>query len=191
MTALADALTDYLTMRRALGFKLDRTGQLLADFVAHAERVGADCVTVELAVRWATQPAGAEPYWHAARLSAVRGFTRYLVTLDPATQIPPADVLPGRSRRAVPYLYTDADIAAVMAAADDLRPRLRAATYATLIGLLAATGMRVGEVIALDRGDVDLGCGLIVVRDSKFGKSRQLPLHPTTIEALRRYADTP
>jgi integrase/recombinase XerD len=82
MTALAEALTDYLTMRRALGFKLDRTGQLLADFVAHAERVGATCVTVELAVGWATGPVGADPGWHAARLSAVRGFTRYLVTLN-------------------------------------------------------------------------------------------------------------
>jgi integrase/recombinase XerD len=190
MTALADALTDYLTMRRALGFKLERTGQLLADFVAHAERVGAEGLTVELALGWATQPAGAEPCWHAARLSAVRGFARYLATIDPATQIPPADVLPGRSQRAVPYLYTDAEIAAVMAAADDLRSPLRAATYTTLVGLLAATGMRIGEAIALDRGDVDLPCGLIVVRDSKFGKSRQLPLHPTTIEALTGYAGT-
>jgi integrase len=190
MTALADALTDYLTMRRALGFKLERTGQLLADFVAHAERVGADCLTVELALGWATGPAGAQPHWHAARLSAVRGFARYLATIDPATQIPPADVLPSRSRRAVPYLYTDTEIAAVMAAADDLRPRLRAATYTTLIGLLAATGMRIGEAIALDCGDVELPCGLIVVRNGKFGKSRQLPLHPSTIEALTGYADT-
>jgi integrase/recombinase XerD len=94
-----------------------------------------------VALAWATRPIGADPSWHGARLSAVRVFARYLSTMDPATQIPPADVLPGRSRRAVPYLYTEAEIAAVMAAADGLRPRLRAATYATLIGLLAATGM--------------------------------------------------
>jgi integrase len=190
MSALADALRDYLSMRRALGFKLDRTGQLLGGFVAHADRAGADHVTVELALAWATQPAGADPSWHGARLSAVRGFARYLSALDPTTQVPPPDVLPHRSRRRVPYLYSEAEIAALLAAARGLRSPLRAATYATLIGLLATTGMRVGEAIALDRDDVDLRHGLIVVRHSKFGKSRQLPLHPTTTRALGDYAAT-
>jgi integrase/recombinase XerD len=190
MSALADALRDYLSMRRALGFKLDRAAQLLGGFVAHAERVGAEHVTVELALAWATAPAGVDPSWHAARLSAVRGFARYLSALDPATQIPPTDVLSHRSRRAVPYLYSEAEIAALLAAARGLRSPLRAATYATLIGLLAVTGMRVGEAIALDRDDVDLRHGLIVVRHSKFDKSRQLPLHPSTTRALSDYGTT-
>jgi integrase len=188
MSPLSDALADYLSIRRALGYKLQRTGQLLTDFVDHAERAGAQHITLELALTWATRPGGADRRnWHAARLSAIRGFARYLATLDPATQIPPADVLPGRSRRAVPYLYSDAEIAAMMAAANGIRPPLRAATYATLIGLLAATGMRIGETIALDRDDVDPNAGLLVVRDSKFGKSRELPLHPTTVDALVAY----
>ncbi|MGH3561427.1 MAG: tyrosine-type recombinase/integrase [Mycobacterium sp.] len=190
MSALAEALRDYLSMRRALGFKLDRTGQLLDQFVAYADQAGADHVTAELALAWATQPAGADPSWHGARLSAVRGFARHLCALDPATQVPPPDVLPQRSRRRVPYLYSEAEIAALLAAARGLRSPLRAATYTTLIGLLAATGMRVGEAIALDSDDVDLHDGLIVVRHSKFGKSRQLPLHPTTIRALSDYAAT-
>ena len=188
MSTLNDALTDYLRMRRALGYKLERTGQLLADFVDYANGAGAQHITVELALTWATAPVGADPSWHGARLSAVRGFAGYLSTLDPDTQIPPADVLPHRARRAVPYLYSDAEIAALMAAAKGLRPPLRAATYATLIGLLAATGMRIGEAIALDRDDVEPSTGLLFVRDSKFGKSRQLPLHPSTVDALAAYA---
>lgn len=190
MSVLADALRDYLNMRRALGFKLDRTGQSLGQFVAYADQLGAEHVTVELALAWATQPAGADPGWHGARLSAVRGFARYLSAVDPATQVPPADVLPQRAQRRVPYLYSETEIAALLAATKDLRPPLRAATYATLIGLLAVTGMRVGEAIALDRDDVDLRNELIVVHHSKFGKSRQLPLHPTTTRALGDYAAT-
>ncbi|WP_090593715.1 tyrosine-type recombinase/integrase, partial [Mycolicibacterium brumae] len=151
---------------------------------------GAQRVTVELALRWATEPVGADPVWHGARLSAVRGFARYLAAIDPATEIPPADLLPGRSHRAVPYLYTDAEIAALMAEARNLRSRLRGMTYATLIGLLAATGLRIGEAIALDRGDVDLPGALITVRNAKFGKSRQLPLHSSVTNALTCYAET-
>lgn len=188
MSALGDALHDYLSMRRALGFKLEHTGRLLSGFVAYAEQADADHVTVELALAWATQPSGADPSWHSARLSAVRCFARYLSALDPATQVPPPDVLPHRPRRLVPYLYSEAEIAALLTAARGLQPPLRAATYVALIGLLATTGMRVGEVIALDCDDVELRHGLIVVRHSKFGKSRQLPLHPTTIQALRDYA---
>lgn len=186
--ALRRALADYLAMRRALGFKLEYAGQLLADFVDHAERAGVDHITIELALAWAIRPVGADQSWHAARLSVIRPFARYLSALDSATEIPPADVLPGRSRRVVPYLYSDADITALITAAGGLRSRLRAATYQTLIGLLAVSGMRVGEAIALDRADVNLHQRLLVVRAGKFGKSRQLPLHPTTIDALAAYA---
>jgi integrase/recombinase XerD len=188
MSTLRQALADYLTMRRALGFKLERQGQLLTRFVDYAEAQGAGSITLELAVTWAIQPVGADRSWHSARLSVVRGFARYLSTTDSRTRVVPADVLPGRSQRAVPYLYSDAEIAAVMTAAHGIRSRLRAASYTTLIGLLAATGMRVGEAIALDRDDVNCDAALLIVRDSKFGKSRALPLHPTTVNALDAYA---
>ena len=117
----------------------------------------------------------------------VRGFAAYLHSLDPAHQVPPADLLPRRSRRATPYLYRDEEIAALLAAAGRLRFPLRVATYRTLIGLLAVTGLRVGEAIRLDRGDLDVAHELLVVRDSKFGKSREVPLHPSTMRALRGY----
>lgn len=188
MSPLRQALEDYLTIRRALGFKLERHGRLLPQFVAYLERVGADTITTEHALRWATLPSAAGPVWWADRLSVVRGFARYLQTIDPACELPPADLLPARgSRRATPYLYSDRDIAALLVAAGALRPPLRAATMQTLIGLLAVTGMRIGEAIRLDRGDLDLKHARLVVRDSKFGKSRELPLHPTTMRALRAY----
>jgi integrase/recombinase XerD len=187
MIPLRQALDDYLTMRRGLGFKLDRAAKLLAQFLCYLEEAGADTVAVEQALAWARLPAGADRSWWSYRLSVVRGFAAYLKTLDPTTEVPAAELLPWRRRRATPYLYTDAEIAALIAAAGTLRFPLRVATYRTLIGLLAVTGMRVGEAIRLDRNDLDFEHELLVVRDSKFGKSRELPLHPTTVRALRGY----
>jgi integrase/recombinase XerD len=187
VSGLESALADYLQLRRALGFALERPASLLASFVAFAGDQGAGYVTTELALSWAAQPAGADRSWHGARLSAVRPFARYLQALDPRTQIPPAGVLPGRSRRAEPYLYSAAEITALMTAAGAIRAPMRAATYQTLIGLLAVTGMRVGEAISADRRDTDLDRGIITVRPGKFGKSRQLPLHPSTVTALDAY----
>jgi integrase/recombinase XerD len=187
MTELAASLESYLATRRKLGFKLDRAGALLADFVAYLDRRGAGSITTELALAWATAPHRADPSWWANRLSAVRGFARYLSTVDPATQAPPAGLLSARSKRARPYLYSTADITALMDNAGRCRSPLVAANYQTLIGLLAATGMRVGEAIGLDRDDLDLTCGLLLVR-GKFGKTRQLPLHPSTVTALHAYS---
>lgn len=189
-SAMTDRLRDYLAMRRALGFKLERPGALLADFVAFADRAGADAITTDLAVAWASQPAAADPSWWAARLSAVRVFARHLASIDPNTQVPPADLIPARSRRVTPFLYCAADVAALMAAAGRIRTPLVAATYRTLIGLLAITGMRVGEVIGLNRDDLDREEGVLVVRNSKFGKSREVALHPSTLDALSDYAAT-
>lgn len=189
MSGLRAALADYLQLRRAMGFTLERPASLLASFVAFAEAQDAGRITAGLALAWATGPTGADPSWHAARLSAVRGFARYLQALDPLTEVPPPGLLPGRSsRRAEPYLYSAADIAALMSAAQSIRSRLRAATYQALIGLLAVTGARVGEAIRLDCGDLDWDEGRLTIRHGKFGKSRQLPLHPTTVEALAGYA---
>ncbi len=188
MSGLSAELADYLQLRRALGFSLGRPAGLLASFVAFADAEGAGYVTTGLAVEWAVQPAGADPSWHAARLSAVRQFARYLRAFDPRTEVPAAGLLPGRSRRAEPYLYSAAEITAVMTAAAAIVAPLRAATYQSLIGLLAVTGMRVGEAISADRRDVDLDSGVITVPQGKFGKSRQLPLHPSTVTALEGYA---
>lgn len=188
MSELARSLKDYLAMRRALGFKLERTGDLLAQFVEYLDRIGAHRITTELAVAWATQPEKADPSWWGSRLRAVRPFARYLSTLDPSTEVPPADVLPFSYRRATPYLYSEADIASLMRAARAITSPLRASTYQTLVGLLVVTGLRVGEAIRLDRQDVDWANGLLTVRNSKFGKSREVALHASTVAALGDYA---
>ena len=188
MSELSSAIEQYLAVRRALGYKLVSAERLLGQFCAHCEALGATRITIELAVGWATQPAGTSPGWQGQRLSAVRGFAAWLQTIDPATEVPPADLLPYRPRRAVPYLYTDAEIAALMTAARRLPFALQAINYEHLIGLLAATGLRIGEAIRLDRDNVDLDTGLLQVIGSKWGKSRHVPLHPSVSEALCRYA---
>ena len=187
MSPLRKALADYLSVRRALGFKLERDEKLLDQFLSHLEDLGEERVTTNMALGWAKLPTGAHRSWSSSRLSIVRGFARHLHAIDPSHEVPPADLLPWKRCRATPYLYSDEEIAAVIAMAKTLSTRHRIATYQTLIGLLAVTGMRVGEAIALDRGDFDSGNGLVVIRKGKFGKSRELPLHPTTVDALRDY----
>lgn len=184
---LRGQLAGYLALRRALGYRLARPEKLLGQFLDHLDRAGQSRVTVAVALDWARLPANGGSNWWACRLSAVRGFATYLHAIDPVHEIPAADLLPQRPLRASPYLYSGADIAALIAATRALRPPLRQATFATLIGLLAVTGIRVGEAIALNRGDVDLASGRLVVRHGKFGKARELTLHPTTVTALRRY----
>lgn len=137
---------------------------------------------------WATLPANGSASWWGQRLSVVRAFARHLHVIDSAHEVPPAGLLPARSHRAVPYLYSDADMAALMAAARQLRSPLRAATFETLVGLLAVSGLRIGEALRLDRNDVDLDEGVLHVRQTKFNKSRDVPLHPSTVTALSAYA---
>lgn len=184
---LHQAVRDYLTIRRGLGYRLDRPARLLPQFVDYLDDIGATTVTVQHAVAWARLPATASPRWWGERLSVIRSFAGWLATQDPQVEVPPADVLPCPRQRAVPYLYSQQDIAALVAATDTLRPALRAATFCTLIGLLAVTGMRVGEAIAADRADLDMDAGVLLVRSGKFGKSRELALHETTIRALGEY----
>lgn len=185
--ALHVALGDYLTMRRALGYRLVRPEKLLNQFLAHLDATGVTVMTSEAALAWSCLPAGGDVNWWAYRLSVVRGFACYLHSLDPTVEIPAADLLPCRARRASPYLYSTADLAALLTAAQSLSTPLRRATITTLIGLLAVTGMRVGEALALDRADVDLQHGRLLVRHGKFNKSRELVLHPSTVAALRGY----
>ncbi len=187
MSALRDALQEYLAVRRALGFKMERDERLLPDFISYLELRGAPAVTTALALEWGKQPPDGHPAWWAQRLGVVRGFAKHVQTFDARTEVPPAELLPHCTRRATPYLYSPRDIESLMEAARNLRLPLRAATYTTLIGLLAVTGMRIGEAIRLDRQDVDWTHGLLIIRNSKFGKSREVPLHDSTVEALRRY----
>jgi integrase/recombinase XerD len=184
---LGAELDKYLTIRRALGFKLRRAELLLTDFVGYLNNAGIYTITTEAAFAWASLPRNGSTAWWGHRLSAVRGFARHLNAIDPTHQVPPTGLLPAQVRRATPYLYSDADIAALMAAAARLRSPLRAVTLQTLVGLLAVTGLRIGEALRLDRGDVDATAGVIRVRESKFGKSRELPLHPSTVAALLAY----
>jgi integrase len=190
MSALRVAAGDYLTIRRALGYKLNRQGLALLSFVSYAEEAQASCVTSELALAWAMQPSKAMPQYWRQRLSVVRGFARHMQTLDPRTEVPPTDLLPALPpRRAVPYLDSEAEIQRLMMqASKTFTSPLLAANHKTLIGLLAVSGLRIGEAIALDRDDLDLRAGLLLVRAGKNGKPREIPLHPTTLAALEAYA---
>src|SRR6266481_3995037 len=187
MTSLRKALREYLALRRSVGFKLETAAHLLPKFVDYLQRRHAPRLTCELVLAWAMIPRE-KPRLCAVRLSLVRGFARFMQARDPRTEVPPLDLLPQRRWRATPYLYSQAEIARLVRAAHALQPPLLGSTYGTLIGLLASTGMRRGEAIALDRQDIDWQQGILLVRNSKFGKSRELPLHPTTLDALRDYA---
>jgi integrase len=189
MSALSVTLNDYLSLRRGLGHQLASAARLLPRFVAWMDATGQTTVTIAAAVEWAQQPE-AEPgttVW-ARRMEAVRGFARFLAGVDPATEVPPLGLLPLRQRWRPPFIYSAADIAALLHAAAGLPSPLRAATYETLFGLLATTGMRVGEAIRLDVSDVDWERAVLLVRESKFGKSRNVPVTASTLDALNRYA---
>ena len=187
MNGLTGRLGDYLMLRRALGFKLERVELLLGQFIGHlAETDTPDRFTIDDTIRWATAPEGSA-WWHSQRLSAVRGFASYLHAIDPTVPVPPTDLLPGTAQRAVPYLYSEQDIGRLIDKTGGLRHPFRQTTYRTLIGLLAVTGMRVGEAIRLDVADVDLDNQVITIRHSKFDKSRHVPIHDTVTTVLGDY----
>lgn len=188
MSPLRETLSDYVRVRRALGFVCEREVPELERFVGFLEQAGAQRITIELALRWARMPQGVHPYVWRKRLGTVRGFARYLATIDPDSEIPPTDLLPGRQPRLVPHIYAPEEIVALMMAARSLPWPLRAATFETVIGLLASTGLRLREALALDRSDVDLEHGVLLVHGAKHKKQREVPLHPSTTAALERYA---
>ena len=188
VNGLRDQVADYLTIRRALGYELVGAGRLLDQFAGFAETVAADTITTQLAMQWATLPTTGSPVWYAQRLSVLRCFARWRQAIDPGTEVPPTDLLRAHARRATPYLYSEPDIAALMTAAGQLRSPLAAATMQTFIGLLFTTGMRRGEALRLDRGDLDPSDGMLTIRDAKCHKPRRLPLHPSTVTALTAYA---
>jgi integrase len=158
---LRNELADYLALRRAVGYRLARPEKLLGQFLDYLDQIGESAITAAAALDWARLPAGGDSNWWAYRLSAVRGFATYLHALNPAHEVPALELLPQRPGRASPYLYSEADIAALIAATGSLPTRLRRATFATLIGLLVVTGLRIGEAIALDKGDIDLALASI------------------------------
>lgn len=192
MSGLQQHVDDYLRLRRALGFKLERHGQILPQLVAHLQAAGARTVTSELAIEWARLPAGAHPRHWAARLAIARGFAAYLQTIDSSTEVPPAGVFAVRYQRPTPYLWSQQEICRLLESARTLRPPLRAASYEALFGLLAVSGMRVGEAIALDTDDVDLVRGVVTIGEqtAKLQRARLVPLHASTVDALKRYLTT-
>jgi integrase/recombinase XerD len=193
VTALEKNLADYLQLRHSLGHQLAEAGWLLPGLVAYLDTCGLPTVTIEAALAWAQQapksPQGRVSTTGARRMTAARGFARYLSGIDPATQVPPLGLMPHRARWRQPFIYTTADISTLLETArNTIASPLRAATYQTLIGLLASSGLRIGEAIKLDRSDIDWAQGVLLIRESKFGKSRLVPLHPTSVQALDCYA---
>lgn len=194
MKSVSKLLAEYLDLRRKLGFKAEREAWLLPKFVSFLRAEGSCFVTTDLALAWAKRPANAHPSWWASKLSVARGFAKHVHLIDARHEIPPRDFLPRYSRRTTPSIYSADEITRLLQAAREMRSRttqglsFRRATYETFFGLIAATGMRVGEAIRLDCSDIDWTNHLVVVRESKFGKSREVVLHDTVVRALRRYA---
>jgi integrase/recombinase XerD len=188
MSQIRQAVEHYLQVRRALGYKLLVEGRMLAQFATFLEERSHDHVTTTAALQWATAPTDADPQWWAARLTVVRGFARFQAGFDARTEIPSTDLLArtGQQRQA-PYLYSAQEITTLLGAARGMRCPIRAATFESCIGLMASTGLRTGEAMSLDRGHVDLHRGMLTVRETKFGKSRRIPLHPSVTEQLDRY----
>ena len=186
-----DRVNEYLALRRGLGFDLETPSWLLRDFARYVDQVGhrAGHVTTELAVQWALSSRSPDPAQAIRRLSTVRVFARHLAVLDPRTEIPPVGLLGRLPGRKQPHIYNDAEVAALLCQASLLAPRggLRPKTYVTFFSLLLSSGLRLSEACRLACRDVDLADGVLTVRESKFRKSRLVPLHPTVTEALARY----
>lgn len=189
MSLLGDAATDYLALRRRLGHDLADAHRLLPRFVTFLDGIGAATVTIDAAMAWSMEPDAdpASSVW-PRRMTVARAFARHMTGIDPATEVPPVGLIPSRQRWKPPFLFNADDIERLVAAAAKvIRWRLPAVTHSTLIGLLAVTGMRVGEALKLDDDDLDWGDALVRVRESKFGKSRIVPLDHTTLDALRDF----
>ena len=187
--SMAALVESYLTMRRQLGFVLKSQGRQLLHFARFADdRKHNGPITLELVLQWAQSDAP-KSITRAARIAVLRPFAKYLAQFYPATVIPPAHLFGPCGRRLVPHIYSNREIRSLLTAAAQLPPAggLRPATYETLFGLLAVTGLRISEALHLTHLDVDLQAGIITVRDTKFRKSRLIPLHPTTTQALQRY----
>jgi integrase/recombinase XerD len=190
MKTLDRHLGDYLTLRRQLAFKFYLEGSYLRGFVGFAREQGARFITVKLALKWATLPGNITQKQRARRLGVVRGFAEYLGALDARNEVLSPKLLPARAFRPEPYLYSEKQVEQLIGAARKIAPghKIKGLTLSTVLGLLAVTGMRVGEALALDLADIDFAQALLTLRRSKGNKSRLVPLHATTVQALKRYA---
>jgi integrase/recombinase XerD len=189
MRDLRQDLRHYIDLRRALGYRLRKHEPRLREFIAFLEAKGSDRITTKLAVAWATESSKGHKHSCCERLGIIRSFSKHVSAMDARTEIPPIGTVRRPEVALRPYIYTQEEIGRLMASARDLlSPRgLRCHTYYHLVGLLATTGMRSGEAVRLGVGDVNLAEGLLTIRESKFGKSRIVPLHPTTVKALAGY----
>jgi integrase/recombinase XerD len=192
MNTLRQAIPEYLSMRRNLGFKLRETGKGLLDFVTFMEQHRASYITQALALAWAQQHRNVQPAYWAQRLSFVRVFARHRSATDPRTQIPPQGLLPFQPKRARPYLYSNAEIESLLRAALKMpcryeRGELLPWVYYCLFGLLSVSGLRLGEARNLELQDVDLKAAVLTIRGTKFGKTRLVPLHASTCQVLGNY----
>jgi integrase len=191
MKSLQHHLAEYVAARRALGARLEEPAQTLRRFVRFLVRKKARFITINLALEWSQQcRGGVQRATCARKLSMVRQFARWLNAIEPRHQVPPRGLLGVRHRRGKPHIFSNEEITRLMAEAARLKSskRMKALSLQTLIGLLAATGLRPGEAAALEMGDVNLDEQVLIIRESKFGKSRQVPIHPSTVAALKRYA---
>jgi integrase/recombinase XerD len=191
MNPLHKAVDDYLELRRGLGFKLREYGVCLRELVSFLESKGSSRITTKLALEFATQRQNEKPVSWALRLTIVRGFARYRIGADPTTEVPPGWLLPFRSQRAQPYLYTEEEIRRLLEATLELVTphKLQPWTYYCLFGLLAVSGMRLGEALNLQPHDANWSESMLTIRGAKFKKSRLVPLHPSTKEVLLAYAE--
>lgn len=189
MTTLSQRLDDYLAARRGLGYDLSYAERMLRRFTEFADRKGADYITVELFLRWKDAFGAADNNTWSARLSMVRVFARWLLAHDVRTEVPPPGLIAGKPRRTRPYIYSDTEIATIVAHAAKLASRygLRGWTCSTLFGLIAASRLRVSEAVGLDDDDVDLREGVITARRAKNGKARFVPIAASTRNRLRHY----
>lgn len=189
---VTDWVEQYLAYRHTLGFRTEPDGGQLRQFAKYLTDTGhRGPLTTELFLRWVRLPQQASHAYLIKRLAVLRTFAKYLAVYEPNTEIPPVRLLGTGHTRPVPYIYSQKEIAALLRACRELAPMegLRPQTYRILLGLIAATGLRVSEALRLSRDDVDLAHGVLTVRETKFHKSRLVPVHETTRRVLHRYAD--
>jgi integrase len=188
---MLDWVEEYLAFRRGLGFDLKSPAWYLRSFARYAKQVGhRGAITRDLVTRWALASRSGDPAQAARRLGIIRSFARHRALIDPATEIPPLGLLGRVPRRKQPHIYSEDEIRALLRQASQLLPRggLSPKTYVAFFSLLFSTGLRLSEGCSLTCKDVDLDRGLLTIRGTKFRKSRWVPLHPSTIQALKRYA---
>jgi len=189
--SLVEQVQEYLKFRRSCGYQLEAPGTELMLFARYVEQAGhKGPLTTELAVRWAKLPQNANPRYWATRYDIVRRFAEYRFLFDPETEIPPKGLLGPSKRHISPHIYSDKELAVFLQAASQLTPTdgLQPRTYVTLFGLLVSTGLRISEALNLSSRDADLNKGVLTIKETKYRKSRLVPVHPSTLQALRRYS---